>query len=428
MRADFPLLPPTLRRPTPPRARSVPPSLRRAFPALLVALLAPFLLPACDRRQPDPPSTGRPPPLVTVTSALTREVPVYLDEIGTTQPSALVNIQSQVAGQIMERRFQDGQELKTGDILFIIDPRPFQDKVKQAQANLQQAQSQLELTQADYERMMKAYASGAVSPDDISTEKGALDNATAQVQVTQAALNTANLNLSYCTITSPIDGRAGRRLVDVGNLVKANDATLLTIQTLAPLYADFTITERDLPRVRDRMRLGTLQAQVAIPERPADLRSGDLTFLDTMVQPNAGRVLMRVTLPNTDRFFWPGQFVNVRLILDRLPNAVLIPYDCVQIAQQGSYVYVIAADGAAAMRPVTLGQRQAGLVVVEQGVAPGEHVVQTGQLAVIPGGPVRILPAPASAPASPSATAPASTSATAPASTSASGPAGGSRS
>ena len=180
--------------------------------------------------------------------------------------------------------------------------------------------------------------------------------------------------------------------------MKANDATLVTIQTLAPLYADFTITERDLPRVRELMAKGLLQTQVIIPERPQEARHGDLTFLDTQVQPNAGRIMMRATLLNQDRFFWPGQFVKVRLILEEIPHAVLVPYACVQIAQQGPYVYVVSG-GLARLQPVSLGQRQGDLVVIAKGVAAGDSIIETGQLAVTPGGPVRILETPASAPA-----------------------------
>jgi membrane fusion protein, multidrug efflux system len=361
-----------------------------SFTVLLVA--------ACNRAPGTAGTPQRPPALVTVTSALARDVPVYLDEIGTTVASAVVNIQSQVAGQIIERHFQDGQELVKGAVLFKIDPRPFQDVVKQAEANLEQAQAQLVLAQDDYNRMIKQVPTGAVSPEDVNAKEGALDAAKAVVQVDQATLNTANLNLAYCTITSPIDGRAGRRLVDAGNLVKANDAILVTIQTLAPLYADFTVTERDLPNVRQRMDQGQLTAQVGIPTLPNEIRLGALTFLDAQVQPNAGRIMMRATLPNADRFFWPGQFVNVRLILDQIPHAVLVPYACVQIAQQGSYVYVVS-DDKAHRQFVSLGQRQGDLIVIAKGVAAGDQVVETGQLAVTPEGPVHILETPASSPA-----------------------------
>jgi membrane fusion protein, multidrug efflux system len=369
---------------------------------LMINLAAPLslalLLVGCKGNSNSAGAPQRPPTVVTVATAVTRDVPVYLDEIGTTMASAVVNIQSQVVGQIVARHFEDGQEIAKDAVLFEIDPRPFQDQVKQAQANLEQARAQLVIAQGEYDRIMKAVPTGAVSPEDVSGKESALNSAKATVKVDEAALSTAQLNLSYCTIRSPINGRAGRRLVDVGNLVKANDATLVTIQTLAPLYADFTITEGDLSAVRERMAGGTLKAQVSIPERAKDVRPGDLTFLDTQVQPNAGRIMMRATLPNEDRLFWPGQFVNVRLILNEIPQAVLVPYGCVEIAQQGPYVYVVS-DGKAQMQPVTLGQHQGDQIVIEKGVAAGAQVVARGQLAVTPGEPVRVVETPTTSPA-----------------------------
>jgi membrane fusion protein, multidrug efflux system len=366
--------------------------------AITLSLAALYLAACTGNRDGAAGTPPRPPTPVTVTTAVSRDVPEYLDEIGTTQASAVVNIQSQVAGQITARHFEDGQEIAKDALLFEIDPRPFQDQVKQAQANLEQARAQLVIAQGEFDRIMKAVTKGAASPEDVSGKESALNSAKAAVKVNEAALNTTQLNLSYCTIRSPIDGRAGRRLVDVGNLVKANDATLLTIQTLAPLYADFTVTEADLAAVRERMAKGTLKAEVSIPGRLNEVRPGDLTFLDTQVQPNAGRIIMRATLANTERYFWPGQFVNVRLILVQIPHAVLVPYACVEIAQQGPYVYVVS-EGKARQQPVSLGQRQGDLVVIQKGITVGEEIVATGQLAVTPGGPVRILETPATSPA-----------------------------
>jgi multidrug efflux system membrane fusion protein len=361
---------------------------------------------------------ARPPTPVTATTAQSRDVPIYLDEIGKTAPSELVNIQSQVNGQIMERRFEDGDELHKGQVLFVIDPRPYEAKVTEAKANLELARAQIELAKADYERVQRAARTNAVSPEDVDTKKGALDSATAQVKVNQTVLDTAQLNLQYCTITSPIEGRAGQRLVDVGNIVKLNDTNLLTIQRMSPMYVDFTVTEADLPRVRERMAKSELLADVSLPERPQDVRRGKLRFLDTAVQPAMGSIRLEAILPNEDRYLWPGQFVNVRLILDSLKDAVLIPYQCVQIGQQGEYVYVITHDDAkkvdnAIMQPITRGQRQGELVVITKGLKGGEQIVQTGQLSVTPGGPVRVLPPvganPSTTPTAESATAPSAT-------------------
>jgi multidrug efflux system membrane fusion protein len=345
---------------------------------------------------------------VTVAVAEARDVPVYIDEIGRTVASEYVNIQPQVSGQIIERHFVDGANLKKGDLLFSIDPRTYQAAVQQAQANLEQAQAQVELAEAEFHRYEAAYKVKAASREDYDAKKAALATTTAQVKVTQAALDTAKLNLSYCKINSPINGRAGQRLVDVGNIVRANDSSLLVIQRITPIYADFTITERDLPNVRSKMEHGELTALVTLPagtpgaaHKPAPAK---LTFMDTSVQPQAGRVQVRATLDNEDRYFWPGQFVNVRLVLSTQKGAVLVPYACTQMGQKGPYVYVVTEDGKAEQRPVQLGQRQGGRggeadqIVIMSGVSAGERVVQSGQLAVTPGGPVHVLE-PATAPA-----------------------------
>lgn len=363
----------------------------RSLLCALVALAA-AALPACKPGAPQF-SFQRPPAPVTVTTAITRDVPIYLDEIGKTVAAELVTIQPQVSGQIMARQFTDGAELKAGDPLFTIDTRPYQAKVAEAEANLEQSQAMLELTQADYSRTEKAFKVTAASREDLDTKKGALDTAAAHVKVSQASLDTAKLNLSFCTINSPIAGRAGARMVDVGNIVTANSTSLLSIQRIAPIYVDFTITERDLPSVRTRMAAGTLQARISLPDTPGDFRTGELTFLDNSVQEGAGRIRLRITLPNTDRYFWPGQFVNVRLVLETIADAVLVPFGSAQTSQQGPYVYVLTSDDIADIRPVTLGQRQGSLIVIRKGVTAGERIVVTGQLSVTPGGKVRVVDA-----------------------------------
>ncbi|HUO07413.1 MAG TPA: efflux RND transporter periplasmic adaptor subunit [Phycisphaerae bacterium] len=356
----------------------------------------------------------RPPSPVTVAVAETHDVPVYLDEIGQTQPSEKVDLQAQVSGQIIKRHFTDGADLKKGAPLFSIDPRTYKAAVEQAEANLEQARAQQALAQAEFDRYAAALKVKAANQADYDAKKAALDTAIAQVKVFQAALDTAKINLDYCEITSPINGRAGERLVDEGNIVKLNDTRLLQIQNLSPIYVDFTIVEADLPRLRAAMSKGDLQTVISLPQIPGVTHAGSLTFLDTNVQAGAGRIHLRATLPNEDRYFWPGQFVDVRLVLSTLHNAVLVPFSCTQQGQQGPFVYIIK-DGDAAtkapptveQRPVELGQRQTDggrdLIVIASGVKPGERVVQTGQLAIGPGAPVNIVPdtlnAPAGAPA-----------------------------
>ena len=332
-----------------------------------------------------------PPPLVTVAVAKSREVPVYLDEIGRNGAFETVTVTPQVPGRIMERHFEDGAELKKDQLLFTIDPRPYQAVLDSAQAQLAQSKAALELANSQLKMYASIAGTKAVSQLDYETKQNSVEVDKAQVQSAEAAVETAKLNLDYCYVRSPIDGRAGARLVDVGNVVQANTTPLLSVQHLDPIYADFTITERDLPRVRQEMARGTLKTEVRIPSDPPNAaRTGSLTFLDNAVQNATGTVNLRATVPNPDHHFWPGQFVDVTLILSTLKNAVLIPNEATQLSQQGSFVYVVKPDGTADLRPVTLGQRQGDDVVVTSGLTAGEQVVASGQLTVHPGAKVRI--------------------------------------
>jgi len=334
-----------------------------------------------------------PPTLVTVAVAKGATVPLYLDEIGKTGAFESVSVMPQVAGRITERNFADGADLKKGQILFVIDPRPFQAQLDAAAAQLAQSKAALDLAQSQLKMYQSLNDPRAVSQMDYETRKNAVEVGEAQVQAAEAAVESAKLNLDYCTIRSPIDGRAGARLVDVGNIVQANTTALLSIQRIDPIYADFTVTEQDLPRVRQQMSRGELKAQVRIPsDTQTAARSGELTFLDNAVQNATGTINLRATIANADHHFWPGEFVNVRLILATEANAVLIPNEATQVSQQGPFVYVVHADNTAELRPVTLGQRQGDDVVVTSGVNVGEHVVLTGQLAIIPGGRVIVAP------------------------------------
>jgi multidrug efflux system membrane fusion protein len=373
-------------------------------PAVLAAALgaAGVVIGAASGCKPGgaPPTSqpAMPPASVTVSAAKAQDVPMYIEEIGTTAAREYVAIQSQVAGQVQEIHFTDGQELKKGDKLFTIDPRPFEASVAQAEATAGQRRAELELAKQDFARVKDLIATKAISQQEFDQKKNGVAVSEAQTKAADAAVQTAKLNLDYCYVRSPIDGRAGQRQVDVGNVVKVNDMTLLVIQRLDPIYADFTITERDLPRVREHMKGDSkLKAQVWVPGTQAEPREGELTFLDTAVQAGAGRVKLRATLPNADRHFWAGQFVNVRLVLEVKKDAVLVPQQAIQIGQTGPYVYVVEANKTAAMRPVKQGQRQDGWIVINDGVKAGENVVTTGQKFLFPGAPVGIAPAQAPA-------------------------------
>ena len=307
--------------------------------------------------------------------------------------------------------------------------RPFEANLKQAQANLakdvaakKQAEANLArevarekwgLTQV--ERYRQLVEQGVVASEQYqqlradydslkaNTEaaRAAVRSADETIKVDNAAIDTAKVELSYCYIHSPIDGRAGQRLVDLGNVVNPGGSsntesgavstnTLLVIERLDPIYADFTISQNNLTAVQDQMRAGTLSAEVRLPDVTNDPVTGRLTFVDNAVQTETGQVTLRATLPNPDHRFWPGRFVNVRLLLGSIPGAVLIPASAPQMSANGQYVYVVKPDSTAEQRNVSLGQRQGDLIVVEKGVAAGEKVVINGQLGVTPGGKVAI--------------------------------------
>jgi len=366
----------------------------KLLPVTGVALLLPFVFFAasCNRGKAQAASTDTlPPPLVSLAEASVRDVPHYLDEIGRNTAFESVNVMPQVSGRITERRFQDGDNLKKGQLLFVIDPSPFQAQLDSAKANLAQAKAALELAKVQFARDQELVGTRAISKQDYDTKKSTVDQSEAQVEAAKAAIETAQINLDYCYIHSPIDGRAGARLVDTGNIVQANTSSLLSIQRMDPIYALFTITESDLPEAQKQLTRGTLKALVRLPGEPeGNARAGKVEFLDNSVQNATGTVNLRATLPNSDRHFWPGQFVNVKLVLETKQGAVLIPSQAAQISQRGPYVFVIKPDNTAELRQIILGQRQGSDVVIDKGLAPGERVVLAGHLLVRPGGKVQI--------------------------------------
>ena len=379
------------------------------------------------------PNFARPPAPVVVSTAVSQDVSNYMDALGKIVARETVAIQPQVSGRIDTIHFTDGANVRKGELLFTIDPRPFDANLKQAQANLakdtaakKQAEANLarEIARENWgrsqvERYRTLVEQGVVAREqyeqlrtDYDTLKANSEAARAAVRsaeetlkVDHAAIDTTKVQLSYCYIRSPIDGRAGQRLVDIGNVVNpggSSDASsgvpnnaLLVIERLNPIYADFTISQNNLSRVQEQMRAGSLRAEVRLPDSPDDGVFGQLTFVDNTVQTETGQVTLRATLPNPGHRFWPGRFVNVRLLLGTVAGAVLVPATAPQMSAAGSYVYVINADLTAEQRTVSLGQRQGDLIVVEKGVAAGEKVVVNGQLGVTPKGKVVIQQPPA---------------------------------
>jgi multidrug efflux system membrane fusion protein len=362
----------------------------RGSKSLYLVCFLGLLLTACAKK--DPPPLERPPSRVTVATALAQDVPFYLDEVGHTVAREVVSVQPEVSGKITEIHFEDGADLKKGDPLFTIDPRPFEAQLNAAQANLAQSKAALDFAKIQFGRVQDLVESRAIARQDYDTRKNAVDVGEAQVRQNEAAVESARLNLEYTSIRSPIDGRAGHRLVDTGNVVTANNTTLLTIERLEPIYADFTVTESDLSQVQRNSASHMLRVEVRLPDETKP-EIGQLTFLDNSVQSSSGTVMLRATVPNPTRHLWPGQFVNVRLVLATIPKAVLVPSAAPQDSAKGPFVYVVKQDSTAELRPVKVGQRQGESVVIEQGLQPGERVIMNGQLAVMPGGKVQVVTA-----------------------------------
>lgn len=338
---------------------------------------------------------GRPPAPVTVAEAVSHDVPVYIDEIGKCAAVESVTIFPQVPGQIMGVHFKDGADLKKDELLYTIDKRPYEAAVHQAEATLAKDKAAAENATAFAKRQLEVFNLKSISAAEYDQARFAANAADAAVQADNAALETAKINLAYCEIKSPIDGMAGQHMVDRGNVVKADEGNMLVIQKMDPIYADFTINEKELSAVRENMARGTLKALTKIPSDTGDGREGQLTFLDNSVKDGSGTVKLRATIPNSDRHFWPGQFVNVRLVLSVKKDAVLVPNIATQLGQTGNFVYVIKGDkdkAIAEQRPVTLGQPQGDWIVVEGNIKAGDVVVTEGQNGVMPGGPVRVLP------------------------------------
>jgi multidrug efflux system membrane fusion protein len=317
-------------------------------------------------------STPPGPRPVTTAKVITQDVPLYLDEIGTTAAYETVQIQAQVSGQIVSREFKDGADVKKGDLLFLIDPKPYE-------AALASAQADLALHKATLKRQEELRAKNVTASQE-------WDTAQANARRSEAAVAAAQVNLDRCYIKSPIDGRAGLRNVDIGNVVGPGGSTpLLTIMGMDPIYTDFTVAEPDLPLVRRYLENPNLKVVTDADGDNVEPREGKLYFIDQAVQQGAGTVKLRGVTPNSDRALWPAQFVKVRLILDILKDAKLVPSNAVQIGQNGPYVFVVKGDSTLELRQVKPGQPQGDLMVITDGIEKGEIVVTSGQLQLSPG-------------------------------------------
>ena len=319
---------------------------------------------------------------VAVAPATQQDMPVYLTGLGSVQAFYTVTVKTRVDGEVRQVYFKEGQDVKKGDPLVEIDPRPYQVALEQAQATLLKDQSQLTIAQRNFQRYQDLFKQGVVSRQDLDAQESTFGALNGQVKADQAAVDNAKLNVAYCHIISPIPGRVGLRQVDPGNMVHAGDANgLLVITQLRPITALFTIPEDSLPQVMqaEHKNRKALQVDAFSRDNQTKLATGELTTVNNQIDPTTGTVRLKAVFDNTDGLLWPNQFVNARLLLDVKKNAVVIPAAAIQRGTQGTFVFVVGQDSTAQVRPVKIGVTNGDLIAVDSGLSPGEQVVTDGQ-------------------------------------------------
>jgi multidrug efflux system membrane fusion protein len=329
-----------------------------------------------------------PPVPVVVAQAEAKDVPVELRNVGNVEAFATVTIRSQITGQITKIHFREGQEVKAGDLLFTIDPRPSEGALKQAEADLKRDQAQLVSVRLEFERAKKLLENAIGSRDDYDKAEAAFHALEATIMADEAAISRARLQVEFTSIRSPIDGRTGNLMVKEGNVVKAPDDYLVTINQVHPIYITFSVPEQELPAIRQRMKESPLIVEGEVPGETGEPPRGELAFIDNTVDMTTGRIKLKAVFSNTNDVLWPGQFLQTRLILRTLKHATVVPDEAIQSSQTGDFVFVVKSDSTAQKRPVVVGLSRGGKTVVENGVQAGETVVTDGQLRLKDGSPV----------------------------------------
>jgi len=341
----------------------------------------------CEKKPPPAPPVYP----VTVVKPIVRDVPLYFEYVGHVEAYKVVNVKSQIEGVLMKRHFEEGQEVKKGDLLITIDPRPYEAALLRAEATLALNRANLKLAQDTARRYAKLVAQEYVSELDYEQYLTNVSVSAAQVEQSMADLEEAKLNLEYCYIRASMDAVTSNTIIYEGNLIpNAGDQALVTLTQITPIYVYFYIPEKDLPLIQSYQKKCPLQTLAFLNHDYFHSFEGILTSINNQVDESTGTILLQATFPNTDKGLWPGEYVDIRLIYDSEKNAILLPSQAIQVGQSGPYIYVLKEDHTVEMRPITTGQRENSYTIVKKGLKEQETVVLEGQLNLSPGAKVSV--------------------------------------
>jgi membrane fusion protein, multidrug efflux system len=350
---------------------------------ILIGVITLFLCSSCSPKKEKPKT--KPPVPVTVALAVQKDVPVQVKAIGTIEAYTSVAMKSQVSGQIARIHFTEGSDVEKGALLISIDPEPFQATVSQYEAALAKDQALAKYAREQVLRYEGLLKEGIVTRDQYDLLQSNSESMIATVVADRAAIKNAKIQLSYCSIRSPISGRTGSVALQTGNLVKANDLSIVTVNQLSPISVAFSLPEKRLGEIKKAMAAGQLKIEAVVPNEPGSTEAGTISFLDNAVNSATGTIKLKGVFTNKAHKLWPGQFTDVLLTLSSRKNAVVVPTQAIQTGQQGEFIYVVKVDNRVEMRPVTSLAVAGEETVIEKGLAAGEKVVTDGQLRLTPG-------------------------------------------
>jgi membrane fusion protein, multidrug efflux system len=357
--------------------------MKQTSKAILIAITSLILCTACAAKKEQP--KAKLPVPVKVALALQKDVPIQVKAIGNIEAFTSVAIKSQVSGQIARVHFQEGSDVRRGDLLISIDPEPFRATLSQCEAALVRDQAQAKFAREQASRYQGLLKDGIVTRDQCDLLESTAASLAATVVADRATAKSARIQLGYCSIRSPVSGRTGTLALHPGNLVKANDLPIVTVNQVSPIYATFSIPEKLLAQVKRALAAKELKIEALIPNEPGSTELGTVSFLDSSVNAATGTIKLKGVFANLSRKLWPGQFADVVMTLGLRKNAVIVPTNTIQTGQQGQFVYVVKTDRSVEMRPVTLAEADGSDTVIEKGVAQGETIVVDGQLRLSPG-------------------------------------------